>query len=298
MKATPVESGPVSTETTESHARYDIPGASRWLLDVFSYRQLLGLLLKKGTTTRYYGSVLGWAWSYVRPAAQFLMYYVMIGIVLGVDRGVEHYPLYLFSGIVVVNFFTEAVRSATNSITTNAALVKKIYLPRELFPVAAVSSAFIHFLPQVILLFCVSLFFGWTFTWIQVLFFIIALVVVFIFALGLGLFFGSINVAFRDAKNIVDVILMFANWASPVLFPFTLLRDVMPVWAFNIYMVNPVTVGVELFHEIFWLATVSAAERPEQMLTNTLAGAGIAIGTLLVGQLVFRKLEGDFAQNL
>lgn len=298
MKTTPVESGPVSTETTESHARYDIPGASRWLLDVFSYRQLLGLLLKKGTTTRYYGSVLGWAWSYVRPAAQFLMYYVMIGIVLGVDRGLEHYPLYLFSGIVIVNFFTEAVRAGTNSVTGNAALVKKIYLPRELFPVAAVGSAFIHFLPQVLFLFVVTLIVGWTFSWIQLALFVIALAIVFVFALGLGLFFGSINVAFRDAKNIVDVILMFATWASPVLFPFTLIRDVAPVWLYNIYMVNPVTVSVELFHQVFWFATVGGAERPEQMLTNTLAGAGIAIGTLLVGQLVFRKLEGDFAQNL
>ena len=283
-------------------ARYDEPGASRWLLDVFSYRHLLVLLLKKGITTRYYGSALGWLWSYIRPAAQFLMYYVMIGIVLGVDRGVAYFPVYLFSGIVIINFFTEAVRSGTSSVTSSAGLVKKIYLPRELFPVAAVGSALIHFLPQVALLIIVCIIVGWTFSVLQVVMFVAALTVVFVFALGLALFFGAINVAFRDAKNAVGVILMFATWASPVLYPFVLIRDLIPVWAYNIFMVNPVTVAVELFHEAFWLPVVEAAGesavRPEQLLTNTLAGLGIAIGTLLIGQLVFRNMEGNFAQHL
>lgn len=293
---------PVSQVTHESHARYDEPGASRWLLDVFSYRHLLGLLLKKGITTRYYGSALGWLWSYIRPAAQFLMYYVMIGIVLGVDRGIAYFPVYLFSGIIVINFFTEAVRSGTNSVTSSAGLVKKIYLPRELFPVAAVGSAFIHFVPQVALLFIVCLIVGWSFSLMQLAMFLIALVVVFIFALGLALFFSALNVAFRDAKNAVGVILMFATWASPVLYPFVLIRDLVPVWLYYVYMVNPVTVAVELFHETFWLPVVqvagATAVRPEQLLTNTLAGFGLAIGTLLVGQLVFRRMEGNFAQHL
>ncbi|QBE48643.1 ABC transporter permease [Leucobacter triazinivorans] len=289
----------MSQSTPTSAIRYVTPGASRWLFDVFRYRHLLSLLLKKGTTTRYYGSVLGWTWSYVRPAAQFFMYYFMIGQVLGMQRSVELFPIYLFSGIVLLNFFGEATRAATNSITGNAALVKKIYLPRELFPVAAVGSAFIHFIPQVILLFVVCLFFGWHFTWLGLLYFAVALIILLVFTLGLGLFFGSINVAYRDAKNIIDVALMFAVWMSPVLYSHAMIRDVLPAWLYNLYLVNPVTVSVELFHSAFYRPIVpNGVPVPDYMFTNTLAGLGIAIGTLLIGQVVFRKLEGDFAQDL
>ncbi|WP_336660497.1 ABC transporter permease [Leucobacter sp. USHLN153] len=285
-------------EASHKPSKYTIPGASRWLLDVFRYRHLLSLLLKKGTTTRYYGSVLGWAWSYVKPAAQFFMYYFIFGKVLQIDKGVDLFPIYLFSGIVLLNFFNEATKAATNSITGNAALVKKIYLPRELFPVSAIGSAFIHFVPQIVLLFVVCLVFGWQFTWAGLISMLFAVVIVFVFTLGLGLFFGAINVAYRDAKNIIDVALMFSIWMSPVMYTHEMIRGVLPAWLYNVYLVNPMTVGVELFHGAFWGPLVSNPSAPDYLLTNTIAAMGITLGTLLIGQIVFRRLEGNFAQDL
>lgn len=280
-------------------SRYRAPGDSRWLLDTFRYPHLFSMLLKRGTSTRYYGSVLGWGWSYVKPAIQFFMYFFVIGIVLGVNRGIELFPLYLFSGIILINFYSEATRAATNSITGNAGLIKKIYLPRELFPVSAVGAAFIHFIPQLILLGVVSFIYGARFgDWYAPLKILLALVIVFMFTLGLGLFFGAINVAFRDAKNIIDVILMFAIWMSPVLYSHERMRGVLPAWIYQIYMVNPVSVAVELFHDVFWAPLVSDPSPPDFMLTNAVSGFGIALGVLLLGQVVFRRLEGDFAQNL
>src|SRR5690606_29089098 len=119
---------------------------------------------------------------------QFVMYYFMIGIVLGVERGVEFFPLYLFSGIIWLNLFSEATRATTGSIVGNAALVKKIFFPRELFPVAAVGSALIHFLPQFALLVIVYFIFGWTFSWLALLYVVIAVAIMITFTLGLGLF--------------------------------------------------------------------------------------------------------------
>ena len=280
-------------------ARYRAPGDSRWLLDTFRYPHLLSMLLKKGTSTRYYGSVMGWGWSYVKPAMQFFMYFFVMGVVLGLTRGLELFPLYLLSGIVLINFYTEATRAATNSITGNAALIKKIYLPRELFPVSAVGSAFIHFLPQLVVLLAVSLIYGnFAFSFLAVVKVVVALIILLAFTLGLGLLFGALNVAYRDAKNIIDVFLMFAVWMSPVIYSHEMLRSVVPAWVYQVYMVNPVTVAVELFHEVFWAPVVSEPQIPDFALTNTIGGVGIALGTLLIGQVVFRKLEGDFAQNL
>ena len=117
---------------------YQSPGRGRGVLDVFRRRYLLNLLVRKATATRYRNSVLGWTWSYVKPAAQFAVYYFVMGIILNIHRDVDNFAIYLFSGIVIINLFNEGFGNATNSIVDNGALVRKIYLPRELFPVAAI----------------------------------------------------------------------------------------------------------------------------------------------------------------
>ena len=282
---------------------FSVPGSGRGILDVFKYGYLLRLLIRKGTQTRYHGSVLGWIWSYVKPAAQFLIYYLILGVLLGFDRGIDHFPIYMFSGIVVVSLFNEAFSNATKSIVNNKALVKKIYLPRELFPIADVFIAFVHFLPQLAILLGVVLIFGWAPTLVQLAGILVALILVITLALGLGLFFGALNVSFRDAQNFVEIILMFTTWLSPVLYSFALVRDKAPGWLFDLYMINPLTSAVELFHSAFWYPSLdesmlAGAARPDHLWLFAGCGFLIAAVILLIGQFVFRKLEGRFAQDL
>lgn len=288
----------MANESVLSDPEFDTPGKSRGLLDVLKHRYLLKLLLKKGMSTRYYGSVLGWVWSYIRPAAQFLMYYIVVGIIMNGDRGLPLFPIYLFSGIVAVNLFSEVLRNTTAAVVDNRALVQKIFLPRELFPVAAVGVALLHFLPQAVLLLGVVLFFGWTISLAQIAAFVVGLVIIIIFALGLGLFFGAINVAYRDARNFVDLILMFATWASPVLYSWTMVHDRAAPWVFHVYMLNPITSAVELFHHAFWLPLAPGVDRPAHLLEYVGVGLAISLVTLAIGQLVFRKLEPSFAQRI
>lgn len=277
---------------------YERPGSSRGLLSVFQKRYLLKLLVLKGIKIRYYGSALGWIWSYIRPLAQFFMYYVFIGIVLGVNRGIEEFPIHLFSGLIVVNLFSEIFRNTTSAITDNKSLIQKIFLPRELFFVAATGGALIHFLPQAAVLLVLVQFWGWTISWIQVVAFLAAIIIITIFTLGVGLIFGALNVAHRDMRNIVDLILMFATWTSPVIYSFTMVRDKAPEWLYLIYMGNPVTVAVELFRTAFWRPVVDNPPVPEMLLPFTFLALGISIVTLLIGQLVFSRLEGSFAQHV
>ena len=95
---------------------------------------------------------MGLLWSYVKPLMQFLIYFVALGIFLNLQRGTPNYAIYLFAGIVLVNFFTESLGNATRSIVDNRDLIRKIYLPRELFPVATVWVSAAHFLPQLLVL--------------------------------------------------------------------------------------------------------------------------------------------------
>lgn len=286
--------------TTIDLRQYDVPGRGRGLLDVFRWRYLLRLLVRKGTATRYRNSVLGWTWSYVKPASQFVIYYFVMGLVLGGHARTENFAIYLFSGVVAINLFNEAFGNATSSIIANGGLVKKIYLPRELFPIAAIIVAFVHFLPQfaVLLLVCIFLV-GWVPSLLGIGAVLLGILIVVTFALGLGLFFSGLNVRFRDAENFVEIIRMFATWTSPVLYTWPLVADVLPRWAFHVYMSNPLTVAVELFHFGMWEPTVElVGAQPPHFGVYTLIAIGFALVMLVIGQLTFRRFERSFAQDL
>ena len=281
-------------------AIFQAPGSGGGLLDVFRRRYLLRLLVHKELKARYHGSVLGMLWSYIKPAVQFGVFYFVIGVFFKMNNAVDSYAVYLFSGIIAMNFFSEAFGNATRSITGNWALVKKIYLPRELFPVASVFVSFTHFIPQVLVLIVGCLVTGWHPTIWQLAAGVGGFLVLAVFALGLGLIFGALNVVFRDFENVVDLILMVATWASPVIYTWTAVRDALgdgPLWWF--YQCNPLTNVVEIFHWTFWYPTTDGqAPMPTQMPTFVAIAAGVSVVVLGIGQLVFRRFDGRFAQEL
>ncbi|WP_307843284.1 ABC transporter permease [Arthrobacter sp. MSA 4-2] len=282
------------------------PGHGAGLRDVISSRFLLKLLVDKEIKVRYRGSVIGLLWSYVKPGVQFIVFYIALGIFLGLEQsarnpgGLPNYAIYLFSGIVLVNFFSEALGNASRSIVLNGGLIKKIYLPRELFPVSAIWVSAIHFLPQIIILIVACLFAGWTPSVLQLAAAVVGFIIVALMATGLGLIFGAVNVYFRDAENLVDLLLMVATWASPVLYAWTTVRDQLGQTALNIYLLNPLTVGVETFHYAFWMPTADQTQAlPPSFLSLWVPIAlALSIVTLVLGQLLFRRLEGRFAQEL
>ena len=275
------------------------PGRGRGLLDVFTRGYLLRLLVRKGVSTRYRNSALGWTWSYVKPLAQYTVYYFVMGVVLGFSRGIENFAVYLLSGVIVINLFNEAFSNATKSIVDNKALVKKIYLPRELFPVAAVIVALIHFLPQAAVLLAVSILTGWRPSVLELVYVVLGALLITMVATGLGLFFGAINVSFRDAQNFVEIILVFATWTAPVLYSWDLVDQRLPDWAVQLYLLNPLTSAVELFHAGFWFSTTDGGlQPPPNLAVNVAIGFGIALFLLVLGQLVFRRFERSFAQDL
>lgn len=276
------------------------PGRGGGLLDVVRQRYLLKLLVRKDLRVRYRGSALGMVWSYVKPAVQFVVFYFAVGEFLRMSDVIHNFAVYLFSGIVVVNFFGEAFGNATRAIVGNNALVKKIYLPRELFSVSALWVAMVHFFPQLAVLVVGALVFGWRPSLAQIAAGALGFVILTIFSLGLGLVFGAVNVMFRDAENLVDLLLMVATWASPVLYSWVAVADVIgtgKLW--TLYQLNPLTPVVELFHWCFWAPTSGVVyEMPPDMWRWVGLAALTSVITLVVGEIVFRRLDGRFAQEL
>jgi len=127
-------------------------GSAQSLRDVWSYRELLSLLVKRELKARYKDSTLGFLWSLLRPLAQLLIYYVALGKFLGAERAIPDYAIFVFTGLTAWALFSEIVASGTGSIVANAGLVKKIYLPREVFPLSVVGSALFNFIVQIVIL--------------------------------------------------------------------------------------------------------------------------------------------------
>lgn len=275
------------------------PGRNLGLLDVFNRRYLLSLIVRKEVQIRYRGSVLGWMWSYVKPLVQFVVFYVAIGVFLGMNSRVDYFPIYLLVGITVVTFFNEAFANGTRSLVDNAALIKKIYLPREMFPVSSMLIAAVNTVPQIIVVIVIALFFGWVPSLLQVAAVLLALIIVSVLATGLGLFFGAINVTFRDAQSFVEIIVMMAVWASPVMYQWEMVAEAVPDWLFVLYRLNPLTPAVELFHYGIWfpLDPGGAQLLPQLGLFSGIALV-VSLVMLVLGQFVFRRLEGRFAQDL
>lgn len=275
------------------------PGRSLGLVAVFQRRYLLSLIVRKEVQIRYRGSILGWLWSYVKPLIQFAVFYLAVGVFLGMNDQVDFYPVYLLAGITIVTFFSEAFTNATRSLVDNAALIKKIYLPREMFPVASVLIAFVNILPQILVVLVIAIFMGWSPGPLNIVALLLALAIAAILATGLGLLFGSMNVAFRDAQSFVEIIVMCAVWASPVMYHWEMVETTLPGWLFDLYRLNPMTPAVELMHYGIWMPL---EPRNAGVMPNLWAFGGIALVSalisLVIGQLVFRRLEGRFAQDL
>lgn len=283
------------------------PGHSHGLFDVFRWRFLLTLLVRKELRVRYRGSVLGLLWSYVKPAAQLAVFYVAMGKFLQLSDRMPNFVIYLFSGIVIVNFFTEVFYNTTRSIVMNSDLVKKIYMPRELFPVSSLWVAMVHLLPQLIVLIIAAVATGWRPGGLNLLAILAGLLITGVTALGLGLLFGAVNVLFRDAENLVDLVLMMATWLSPVLYTWELVRRAVPDPLWIAYQVNPITPSVELFHYGFWLPTAATRDLavqgdllvvPPDFPMWVAVAAAVSVALVTFGQFVFHRLEGRFAQEL
>lgn len=281
------------------------PGPSGGLLDVFRRRYLLRLLVSKELKARYQGSFLGLLWSYVKPAVRFSVYFVVMGIILELNRRAENFAIHLFTGMVLVHYFTETFSSGTRSIVKNRTLVQKMALPREMFPVASMLVSAYHTFPQLLILLGGALLTGWTPDLVGLGAGLLALAIVTVFGMALALMFSAANVFFRDFQNIVETFAIFVMWSVPMIYPFVLVKDAFGgTLVESIYLANPVAEAVLLLQRCFWLATTSdpaatlADNFPDDLYVRGVVVLAACLALLGAAQVVFSRLERKFAERL
>lgn len=275
------------------------PGAEGGLRQVLRHRYLLRLLVRRELKARYKGSVLGLGWSYIRPAVQFSVYFFVVGVFLGMDRNVEHFPIYLFSAMVLVNLFTETMHATTRSITSNAPLIRKVFLPRELFPSASLLVSLVHFVPGLLILLGGSIYYGWRPSPAALAAAALGLTIIVVLGLGLGLLLASANVFFRDLQQAVDILMFVVAWSVPMIYPWSHVRTHAPGWVLDVYLANPLVNAVTLFQRAFWWpGTDKTFVFPPNMYGHAAISLAVALLILLAGRTVFARTQKRFAQEL
>ncbi|MCR6031426.1 ABC transporter [Nocardioides sp. zg-579] len=278
------------------------PAPTAGLIDVLGRRYLLKLLVRREISARYQGSFLGLLWSYINPLTQLFIFWFVFGYIIG--RGtVENYAVHVFCGLIVVHFFTETFNAGTRSIVRNKALVRKMAIPKEMFPVASMLVSLYHVGPQLVILLVVCLVTGWTPDPVGMLAFVLALSVIAVLGTALALIFSAANVFFRDFASAVTILTNFVRFGVPMIYPYSLVDDRFGRFA-EFYLLNPIADAVLLVQRAFWVGTTSdpdetiAEQIPDGLL---LYGVGALLGSILllgVGQLIFSRLENKIPERL
>jgi ABC-2 type transport system permease protein len=279
------------------------PGGSRGmrtaLREVLSNREMLALLVRRDLKSRYKDSALGFVWTLVRPLTQLFIYYIVIGKFLSAERGIPDFAIYVFTGLTAYGLFSEIVSSATSSIVGNAGLIKKIYLPREIFPLASVGSALFNFLNQLLILVVATIALGVFPATLDIVYFIPALLVLLVFGTAFGVLLSAVNVYLRDVQYLVEVLLLLALWASPIVYSWEMVKQFLGQGiALEMYTNNPITLSVLGFQRALWTSGHNVVETPTDLLLRL--GIAFVVGCVLlaISQRVFARLQGNFAQAL
>jgi ABC-2 type transport system permease protein len=180
--------------------------------------------------------------------------------------------------------------------------VKKIYLPREIFPLASIGGAAFMFAVQLVVLFVAALIFQSLPAPALMLWFFPSLLLILVYGIALGLLLSAMNVYLRDIQYLTEVVLMLAMWASPIVYSWGMVVDVfyrfgLPAWLLEVYAANPLTLAVLGFHKAFWGAGTAVDYPPDLGLRMAIAGA-VGLVILWISHRVFTRLQGNFAQEL
>lgn len=270
--------------------------------EVFQHRELLWLLTRRDLQVRYRGSVLGFLWTLIRPLVLLATFYLILGQVLGAARGIENFGIYVFSGLTIFMLFSEGIGSAAGSIVGNGALVKKIYVPREIFPLAAVAGAIFMVGMQLVVL--ISAILIWQ-VWpdpLGLLYFLPSVALILVYVLAIGLMLAALNVYLRDIQYLTDLLLTLMMWGSPIVYSWQMVAEVMdrfnlPGWALDVYTNNPLTLAVLGFHRALWSGGTAADYPPDLALRMVIAGA-VGVGLLVLSHYAFQRMQGNLAQEL
>jgi len=248
------------------------------------YKPLLSELTMRDIKTRYRRSMLGVLWSLLNPLCQMIVLSVVFSTLFRND--IENFPLYILSGQVIFNFFTESTSSAMNSIIGSASLIKKAYIPKYLFVLSRILSSGVNVMASFAALIVVMLATRQEFH-ITIILAIVPIFLVVIFASGIGLILASYAVKFRDIIHLYGVFITALMYMTPIIYPMSML----PGTVRKFVLLNPLTNMVIMFRNL-------ALDGILPSMASILLALVECIVVVALGLYVFYKKQDSFILNL
>ncbi len=254
---------------------------------------LLKQLVKTDFKLRYQGSVLGYSWSLLRPMILFLILYIVFVKFLRIGGDTPHFAVYLLLGIVVWGYFAEVTIGSVSSIVARGDLLRKINFPKYVIVLAGSFSAFINLLLNFVVI-AVFMYIDGVDLRFTVILFPILLLELYIFSLALAFVLSAVFVRFRDMNYIWEVVMQAAFYATPILYPLSLV----PLSASKILMLNPMA---QIIQDLRYILITPQAVTVDQIYNTQyirLIPITIVLLSVIFAALYFRKRSKFFAEDV
>ena len=255
------------------------------LHELYQYREMIASLVRKDLKGRYKGSVLGFLWTFINPLLQLLVYTMVFSVIL--KSGIPNYYLHLFVALVPWIFFASSLTTGAKLVLDQKNMIKKIYFPREVLPLAYTVSSFCNMLFSFIIVFAVIAIMGLGISFAALPWLIPVMAVQFILVLGINLITSSVTVYIRDLEHITGVLSMAWMYLSPVVYGIDFVPESWKSW----YLLNPLAPLILSYRDILYY------RKAPQLPLLGLAFA-VSLAVLVTGALIFSRLQRRFAEEL
>ena len=256
----------------------------KYIKNFMKYRSLLEELISRDVKIKYKHSMLGVLWTLLNPLLMMTVLSIVFSNLFRFD--IENFPLYILSGQVIFNFFNDATTNAMSAIVGNAALIKKVYVPKYMFVLSRVFSSLINLMASFAALIIVMLVMRAELHWTVLLAFVPITLAVFM-SLGIGLILSAITVKFRDVMHLYSVLMTVLLYLTPVIYPMSILTEGL----YDVVMSNPLTVVIVMFRDLMLYNTMFSIETLGLAIFQTVI-------FMAIGIWVFYKKQDEFILNL
>lgn len=249
---------------------------------VWAYRELLYFLMWRDVKVRYKQTVLGAAWAIIQPLFTMLIFTLFFGRLAGVPSDNVPYPVFVYAGLLLWTFFSNALANSGNSLVGNQNLLTKVYFPRIIIPAATVGAGLVDLAIGFLVLIGLMIYYGVGLTWGMLL---IPVIIIFttLLALGVGMWASALNVKYRDVRFALPFAIQLWMFLSPIIYPSTF---VPAKWRWLLTL-NPLTGLIDGFR---------AALFAQRFNWSTLAiSIALTLAILVYAAYVFRRMERSFA---
>ena len=251
------------------------------LRELIRFRDLIIQLVRRDLVSRYKRSILGIAWTMLNPLGTMTILTIVFSRVFG---RVESYPVYVLTGLIVWNFFSQTTRHCIDSTLWGSNLFQRIFLPRTAFIISSIGSGIINFLISLIPLSIIMVITGIPFKISIILIPFIILILAF-FSLGVGLLLSTYSIYFPDIAEMYTILLTAWMYLSPVIIPEETLGTILNGWLLRL---NPLYYLIKLFREIIYEGVFPSFE-------ILIIALGISLTALLIGWIIFTEKSKEFA---